>query len=138
MFGIGYGILIRPRIFQRMNPGKPDYFFRVHCFIIIYPFGRIWNEYINANFSFRLVTVGGKPSEIIIFVDNEHIVIIGRVERHTHIFRSEVGVRVGIVTGDEYVVTTYRIFTIRGIIDGDAICQYIRIVGIDGIIYTTG
>ena len=59
-----------------MNLRQTDHLLRVHRLIIISLFRRIRNEYIDANLLFGLETVGGKPTQIIVFVDDVHIIII--------------------------------------------------------------
>ena len=116
----GNRLFIRPGFFQRMNLCQTNDLLLLHCFIIISLFGSVRDEYINTYLSFRLETVGSKPSEVVVFIDDVHIIIVRRVERHTHIFRNKISVGIRVVASDKNIIATQSL-AIAGVINGDSI-----------------
>ena len=92
LFGNTYLIVVAPGFLYFSQTGYVDNCLRVGIFIIVYLLGFVRNEYIYADFSFRLITVGSKPSQIVQVVQRIHVIVVRRIERHTDVVRTEITV----------------------------------------------
>ena len=99
------------------------YVFALHPFMLW-----IRDEEIDTGFSFRLETIGYKPSQSFHFIEDHHIIIVGRIERHAQLLWSQISVGIDVVAGDEEVITANRTVPFGRIIDRGAIGKDERVV----------
>ena len=83
----------------------------------------IGDKQIDAHLVGRLEPIGHKPAQSLHLINHQQVIIVGRIERHSQLFRSEIGITGGIVPGDEQVITAQRSITFRGKIERNSIRQ---------------
>ena len=128
LFGNAHFTCVRPCFLNFFQHRQFCQRFRFSGFVIVYVFCLIRNKYIDANLSFGLPAVGSKPSQIIKIIDGIHIIIIRRVERHTDVVRTEIGIVVRVITGDKNIISPHTSFALSGVIKCDAIRIHKRII----------
>ena len=62
------------------------------------------------------------------FIEDHHIIIVGRIERHAQLLWSQISVGIDVVAGDEEVITANRTVPFGRIIDRGAIGKDERVV----------
>jgi len=90
--------------------------FFVQCCVLL-----IRNECVDADLPFGLVAVRGEPSQVVELVDDQHVVVGWRVEGHTYVLRLQILVVFAIVSGDEDVISSQRLFSVSCKIEGHTV-----------------
>ena len=126
---------VSPCVLDGREPGQASQLVRVGGVIVKYHLGGVGDEHIYADLSFRLITVGREPSQLVEVVNHIEVVVVGRVEREAHIVRLQIAAVLCVIPSDEDVVSSQILTSFRGEVERHSVRVHERIVLVSAHIF---